>query len=669
MWLFLPAQEGGSMIQKLLLRLVSLRLQRVLVVGFVLTTAITILISTPITYRVINGYLAGAQDDRVGRDMNLAEAFYVLKLNDIDSTALRLASEPGVQNNLSSASRGDVDALLALEEEMHNELSVLPPSTRRFVVTVDAQGKAVAGRICCKDEQLRLAVPNADWSGLPIVKDVLTKGQPQAATEVIPADILNWVYLDEQARIALEETPKAAPQPFDPREGTAGLTVMGVAPVKSSAGDVIGAILVGHLINNDFTLVDRIKEVAGVDTATIFFGDLRVSTNVLKENGQRAIGTRVSQEVYDRVLLQGQEFTGPAYVVNQWYISRYRPLKDHLGQIVGILYVGAKQSTFQGLVDSFGRQVFLIAGASILLSALIAIPVARSISRPLSDLAQATHQVAEGNWSARVPVYGRGEMGTLAESFNTMVETLQDTNDQLVQKEKLASVGQLAAGVAHEINNPLGSVLLYADILCRETPPDNTQQREDLAMIIKEATRCKTIVTDLLNFSRQNEVLAQKTDLTTLLQELAEEASKKQLYAKVKLTTELDPSLPLIEADPLQLRQAFLNLMNNGAEAMSEGGELTLRARRGPNAGFVTVEVQDTGTGISDENMKKLFTPFFTTKPIGKGTGLGLAITYGIVKMHQGQINVQSQVGKGTTFTITLREMLPDQEKSAVVGK
>jgi len=657
------------MIQKLLLRLVSLRLQRVLVVGFVLTTAITILISTPITYRVINNYLAGAQDARVGRDMELAEAFYELKLNDIDATALRLAAEPGVQNNLSPASQGSFNALLALEEEMHNELSILPLNTRRFVVVVDAQGKAVVGRICCKDEQLHLAVPNADWSGLPIVRDVLTEGQAQAATEVIPADVLDWVYLDEQARIALEETPKASPQPFDAREGTGGLAVMGVAPVKSPAGEVIGAILVGHLINNDFTLVDRIKEIAGVDTATIFFGDLRVSTNVLKENGQRAIGTRVSQEVYDRVLLQGQEFTGPAYVVNQWYITRYEPLKDHRGQIVGMLYVGAKQSTFQELVDSFGRQVLLIGGASILLSALIAIPVARSISRPLSDMAQATHQVAEGDWSARVPVYGRGEMGTLAESFNTMVETLRDTNDQLVQKEKLASVGQLAAGVAHEINNPLGSVLLYADILCRETPPGNTQQREDLAMIIKEATRCKTIVTDLLNFSRQNEVLAQTTDLTALLQELAEEVSKKQLYAKVKLTTELDPSVPLIEADPLQLRQAFLNLMNNGAEAMSEGGDLILRTRRGPNAGFVTVEIEDTGTGISEENMKKLFTPFFTTKPIGKGTGLGLAITYGIVKMHQGQISVQSQLGRGTTFTVTLREKLPTREKGAFVGK
>jgi two-component system cell cycle sensor histidine kinase/response regulator CckA len=127
---------------------------------------------------------------------------------------------------------------------------------------------------------------------------------------------------------------------------------------------------------------------------------------------------------------------------------------------------------------------------------------------------------------------------------------------------------------------------------------------------------------------------------------------------------DLDAGLPIIEADPFQLRQVFCNLMNNAADAMPGGGTLTLRTKRGPWAGFVTAEVQDTGKGISEENMKKLFTPFFTTKPVGKGTGLGLAIIYGIVKMHRGDIGVQSQVGQGTTFTLTLHEHLPAQPKS-----
>jgi signal transduction histidine kinase len=414
--------------------------------------------------------------------------------------------------------------------------------------------------------------------------------------------------------------------------------------------------------------VDCIQEVAGVDTVTIFLGDLRVSTNVLDEAGRRAIGTRVSKEVFDQVLVSGEPFTGPAFVVNQWYITRYEPLYDHLGQVLGSLYVGAKQASFQQLVDSFRGQVWLVAGAAIFLAVLIAIPLAWSISRPLTDLARATREVAQGNWSVRVPAHGRGEMGTLARAFNTMVETLQETQERLVQKEKLASVGQLAAGVAHEINNPLGTVLLYADILHKETPEDNQQQREDLQMIVREAMRCKVIVNDLLNFSRQNEVLAQEADLNDLLREMAEEVSQQDLYQQVKVVTDLEPDLPCIQADPFQLRQVFLNLMNNAAEAMPGGGRLSLRTRKGPAAGYVTVEVQDTGVGISEENMKKLFTPFFTTKPIGRGTGLGLAIIYGIVKMHQGQINVRSQVGEGATFTVSLRERLPSRtEQDKVV--
>jgi two-component system NtrC family sensor kinase len=663
----LLSKGGSGAMPKFLAQLVGWRLQYVLIIGFVLTTTITIAVLTPVTYSLINNYLKDAQDRRVGRDMDLAEAFYNNKLNDISATARRIASARIVEHNLVAAAQGDPRALQAVFDVIDNELSNLPASAQRFVVVTDAQGTGVAGLIVRNDEIHELE-PNTRWSQLPVFEEALGEGQAQGATEVIPADILSWLGLENQARIPLLDTPKAAPEPFDPREGSAGLVLVGAAPITSEEGEMIGGVMAGHLFNNDFTLVDRIQEVAGVDTVTIFFGDLRVSTNVPNELGQRAIGTRLSQEVFDKVLIRGEEFTGEAFVVNQNYITRYRPLYDHAGQIVGILYVGALQATFQALLDSFRGQVFLIAGASILLAVLIAIPLAWSISRPLTELARATRRVAQGDWSVRVPVYGHGETGVLAESFNTMVETLNETQEQLVQKEKLASVGQLAAGVAHEINNPLGSVLLYADILRKETPPDDEQQRADLEMIVNEATRCKTIVNDLLNFSRQNEVLAQDTDLNALLRELSDDQSKQELFQGIELVTDLDAKLGTIQADPLQLRQVFLNLMNNAAEAMPDGGTLTLRSRKGPAPGLVTVEVQDTGVGISEENMKKIFTPFFTTKPIGKGTGLGLAIIYGIVKMHRGQISVQSQMGKGTTFTITLREELPTQLEQPVNG-
>ena len=653
--------------KKLLALLSNWRFQHVLIVGFALTAAITIIVSSLITYRVINSYLKDAQDARIGRDMDLAKAFYDDKLQNISATAQRITTSRITEHNIGYASQGDPNAIAAITSVVDNEIAYLPPGTQRFVVVTDAQGNYITGGVAPTGRSDPIS-SQAQWASLPIVRATLSQGKAQFATEVLPAGILAALNLEEQATIPLTETPKAAPEPFDSREGTAGLTLVSTAPVLSSDGEIVGSVLAGHLFNQDYTLVDRIKEIAGVDTVTIFFGDLRVSTNVENELGNRAIGTRVSQEVFDTVLVGGEEYTGPAYVVNQWYTTRYRPLYDHLGQTVGMLYVGAKQAAFQSLLDSFRREVSLIAAATVVLAILIAIPLSLSISRPFTDLVAATHRVARGDWSVRVPIRGLREMRTQAESFNTMVETLQDTQDQLVRTEKLASIGQLAAGVAHEINNPLGSVLLYADILCKDTPEEDVQQREDLQMIIREANRCKTIVNDLLNFSRQNEVLAQTIDLNEMLRQLAREHRKQELYQNIELIEDLDPAIPAIQADPLQIHQVLVNLMKNSAEAMPDGGQLTLRTRSGPTPGVIALEVQDTGSGISQDNMKRIFTPFFTTKPIGKGTGLGLAIAYGIVKMHRGQINVQSEIGRGTTFTITLREHLPSQQEISETG-
>jgi two-component system NtrC family sensor kinase len=177
-------------------------------------------------------------------------------------------------------------------------------------------------------------------------------------------------------------------------------------------------------------------------------------------------------------------------------------------------------------------------------------------------------------------------------------------------------------------------------------------------MIINETTRCKNIVADLLNFARQQEVLAQETDVHALLEQVMEGLSLKPIFQKVGFVRQFSPDLPIIQADPAQLQQVFVNLLNNAAEAMAEGGTITI-ATRPMNNQWVEIKVSDTGCGIPEENLSKLFTPFFTTKALGKGTGLGLSIVYGIIKMHRGQITVQSQVGRGTIFTVTLPVQLP----------
>ena len=213
-------------------------------------------------------------------------------------------------------------------------------------------------------------------------------------------------------------------------------------------------------------------------------------------------------------------------------------------------------------------------------------------------------------------------------------------------------MGQLAAGVAHEINNPLGTVLLYADVLLKEIGSADPKA-QDLSMIVQQTRRCKAIVTHLLNFARQNEVRAQPTQVNDLLNDLAEECERDPLFDAVRIVREFDSQVPLIQADPTQLGQLFLNLLRNAADAMPDEGTLSLRTSCA-DENHIEITVADTGCGIPQESMNKIFTPFFTTKPIGQGTGLGLAISYGIVKMHRGNISVKSKAGEGTTFTITL---------------
>jgi signal transduction histidine kinase len=368
----------------------------------------------------------------------------------------------------------------------------------------------------------------------------------------------------------------------------------------------------------------------------------------------------VSQEVYDVVLTQARDYVGRAYVVNEWFITRYTPLKNHLGQVVGSLYVGDRVSAFQTLVQNLTKRVTYIALISIALAGVVAVPIARVILRPIVELVEANRRLAQGDMTTRVEPYGQGELAVLGRSFNNMVETLQATQQELLHKENLASMGQLAAGVAHELNNPLGTVLLYADILKQEIP-ECDPCHQDLEMIVKEANRCKVIVRDLLNFARQSRLTTQPTDLNGMLAELASEQQRLPRFEEVEIELDLDQSLSEIQADPMQLQQVFLNLMDNAVDAMKPkgGGTLTISTREAPNGQGVQVILTDTGTGITKEDRAKLFTPFFTTKPVGKGTGLGLAIVYGIVKMHRGQIEVQSEKGAGAMFTITLPLSLP----------
>jgi nitrogen-specific signal transduction histidine kinase len=243
-------------------------------------------------------------------------------------------------------------------------------------------------------------------------------------------------------------------------------------------------------------------------------------------------------------------------------------------------------------------------------------------------------------------------------------DDLNNTQEQLRIAEKLASIGQLAAGVAHEINNPLGTILLYASILKRELAGrlENNQNAEDIEMIIEEAERCKNIVTNLLNFARQGKLNLSRINISALLSGIINKIKINSLFERVEINLIIDCGDDMLYGDEDQLLQVFINLINNAVESMNENNKKILGIKVFAEDNFIITEISDTGCGIAKENFGKVFTPFFTTKKIGKGTGLGLAISYGIIKMHRGFISFQSELGKGTCFRIKLPKNLIEQD-------
>jgi signal transduction histidine kinase len=249
--------------------------------------------------------------------------------------------------------------------------------------------------------------------------------------------------------------------------------------------------------------------------------------------------------------------------------------------------------------------------------------------------------------------YSVEELRKTVDELQESHRSLETTKEALVKSERLASMGQLAAGIAHEVNNPLGILLLHANLLLEDCEEDPAVA-DDVKLIVNQANRCKKIISGLLNFARQSRVVRQPTDVTDLVAEVLRTIPVED-GVTIEVVDHLDDTIAELDGD--QIVQVLTNLLTNAQHAMPEGGSL-LVTLDGTEENVI-VSVKDEGTGIAEEHLDKLFSPFFTTKQVGKGTGLGLAVTHGIVKMHRGQITVESNADPaagptGTTFTIVL---------------
>ena len=650
----------------------KLTLRIKLVSSFLAVIIITGSIAMFIGFHFIEKGIVREAQSKVTLDLNSAVQIYDQRLREI-------------RKGIRYTAMRELGVIKALKEK---NLPLLMESMRKareesrmdFITITDKEGRVVL-------RGHNQAVSGDSQAGDEFIRRVIKTREPVAGTQLVSHEELaqESEKLAQQARIRLVPTPRG--KYYQEQENTSGMVLKAAEPLWGESGEFVGVLYGGVLINNNFEIVDTIKGVVyknmkyrskDIGTATIFQDGFRISTNVTLHNGERAVGTIISKEVYERVMGQGKIWTDRAFVVNDWYLTAYAPIRDISDRIIGILYVGMLEDKYNDMKRNSLWMFFGVIITGIILSVVVSYVIAHFIVKPIQKLKLGVEALAKGDFDYTINVRTRDEIGSLEESFNKVRQELKQTytklkgkieaadedlkkaykelsekQELLVQKERLASMGQLSAGVAHEINNPIGTIVLYSHTLLKQFP-EGGQVRDDLKVIVNEAMRCKDIVRDLLNFARQSRVSKEPTDFTELIGKvftiLKPEAETKQVILRARH----NDTLPAIMMDKAQIEQVFVNLIKNSVDAVPRGGDVTVVSRLRDNGDALEVQVIDNGCGIEPENLSKLFTPFFTTKDMGKGTGLGLAIAYGVIKMHSGNITVDSEPGKGTTFTIYL---------------
>jgi two-component system NtrC family sensor kinase len=288
-----------------------------------------------------------------------------------------------------------------------------------------------------------------------------------------------------------------------------------------------------------------------------------------------------------------------------------------------------------------------------------AVLVNRKVVQPLTLLEQATTNIGRGDFGPiHHPARIESEVDRLVLAFNRMAEELEARQEQIIHSRKIASLGTLVSGVAHELNNPINNIILTIDSLLSSRKTTEERRLTLLNDILTQAVRASGIVKNLLDFSRSDTAIIEDLDIGQLLRETIHISENQVAVNNIKLLVDIAPDLPVVKGNRQALQQVFINLLTNAVHAMPTGGELSVGAVAEDHRKII-VAVGDTGCGIAEEHLPYIFDPFFTTKEVGKGTGLGLSVSYGIVKKHGGRITVESTVEKGSTFTV----MLPAKEE------
>ncbi|MBD3609421.1 MAG: cache domain-containing protein [Gammaproteobacteria bacterium] len=506
--------------------------------------------------------------------------------------------------------------------------------------------------------------------------------------------------LAQRVELPLLKTPYAVPS--DKEKEDRAMMLRMVYPIHDLLVDETVAVIdVGVLINNNFQLVDTIRDLAygegslmkgSIGTVTIFLDDVRISTNVPLGKGERALGTRVSEKVRNHVLNEGYNWVDRAFVVNDWYISSYEPIYNVSGERVGMLYAGFLEAPFREQMTAALQILIGMFVIVMVLAGFWAFLGAKAIFHPVEAMTLVVRDTQQGKESRIGQVSSHDELGELAIQFDTMLDLihereeeirkageelehkvdertrelqqkntdlketihlLKETREQLVMSKKLAALGELTAGIAHELNNPTAVILGNMEVLMAELGSKLEPVKFEADLVIEQVDRIRSIINNLLQYSRPTEFGGDVENLN--INKLMEDTlilvrhliDKKQIRVKRNFT-----AMTSVNINRQELQQVIINLLVNAIQAMEKHGELTITTREWDDKGVV-IGVRDNGSGIEEQHKDRLFDPFFSTKK-SDGTGLGLSVSYGLIRRYGGNISVESTLGEGTLFEIWL---------------
>lgn len=532
---------------------------------------------------------------------------------------------------------------------------------------------------------------------------VSLQGTPRVGIEIFGNEALAAIspHLASAVDLPLVDTRHASPSPR--RYEDRGMMIRALYPVRDSRGEILGLLDGGVLLNGNFDFVDAIRDLVygpgslpagSIGTVTVFLDDVRITTNVPRQADERALGTRVSDAVRAQVLDRGEKWVDRAFVVNDWYVSAYEPILDVNGDRVGMLYAGFLEAPFRNELWRALGVLILFFVALMIFSGLLSVLGAKSIFKPLEMMSEVMHATRQG-MSKRIGVVdSRDEIGVLARELDVLLEllrkrnqevrqwaeqledkveertvelqrkndelvstirVLRETRAQLIAADKLAALGELTAGVAHEINNPATVIIGNLDLLVEELGEQAGPVRREIDLIVEQVFRIKGIINSLLEYARRGEVdgSLSPVDVNEVVQDTQALVRHLQKGSNFEIRLLLHAVRP-VGINPNELQQVLVNLVVNAVHALDgPGGVIEIETREWPGQG-VAIQVRDNGIGMDEEELGKIFNPFYSHMRKGRGTGLGLSISHGLVKKYGGKITVTSRPGEGAVFTVWL---------------